>query len=645
MKKLILLLLILSLATSGMTQSVVDSPYHINGAAFKENCNCYTLTPAQNTRSGSVWNINKINLNEPFEFSFDVNLGCTDANGADGIVFVLQPISTNVGTTGEGLGFEGIRPSIGIALDTWQNTNLNDPAYDHISIQRDGDNNHLSSNNLDGPVPVSALSENIEDCKWHVLKIRWNANTKVLTTYIDEVLRVSDTIDLVRDVFNNDPMVFWGFTGATGGATNHQRFCTSLTANFSQTPTEETCFPQTIEFVDLSTSFGTIVKWHWDFGDGTTSDLRNPPPHIYAQPGNYTVSSTVLGNNGCWSDTTKKVITIGSIPVADFLVPDTICGSVNFQPLDRSSVEFGTISEWDWVINGVKHSGNIPPLQNISGQSSVDISLSVKTKEGCISEVITKTITLLPQPEIEITPLSNSCIGETLQLTASSGTPANPIQSFTWSPASTTPGDANYSFTPSLPGEYIITVTGIGANGCASEPVEHIASFFSTNAFAGNDTLVADNQPLQLNASGGVLYTWSPPTGLSDPNIPDPVATLTRETKYVLTAYTPAGCATTDTINIKVYKGPEIYVPNAFSPNGDGRNDRFRYLAVGMRKMNYFRVFNRVGQKIYDGLGFTGWDGTINGMDQPAGNYTFVVSGEDFNGKQIVKKGNFILIR
>src|SRR5687767_8157097 len=118
------------------------SQYILNGSATQDNCNCYTVTPAAFTQSGSVWNSNKINLNSAFDFNFNVYLGCLDVNGADGIVFILQPISTSLGSSGEGMGFSGISPSIGIALDTWQNFNLNDPIFDHISIQANGNVSH-----------------------------------------------------------------------------------------------------------------------------------------------------------------------------------------------------------------------------------------------------------------------------------------------------------------------------------------------------------------------------------------------------------------------------------------------------------------------------------------------------------------------
>jgi len=114
------------------------NPYHLNGSASQNSCNCYTLTPDQLQMSGSLWNKTKIDLNQPFDFKFEVYLGCQDAPGADGIAFLLQPLSTEVGTTGEGLGFQGIEPSIAVAIDTWQNPVHADPYYDNIAIHQDG---------------------------------------------------------------------------------------------------------------------------------------------------------------------------------------------------------------------------------------------------------------------------------------------------------------------------------------------------------------------------------------------------------------------------------------------------------------------------------------------------------------------------
>lgn len=629
-----------------VAQSTIDPPYHLNGSAYKENCNCYTLTTENNNQSGSVWNMNKISLASSFDFRFDVFLGCKDADGADGLVFVLQPISTNVGTLGAGIGFEGVRPSIGIALDTWQNSDLNDPVYDHISIQKNGDNNHASSNNLAGPVTALANGNNIEDCQWHTFRIIWDAASRTISAYVDNSLRVSHTIDLVSEVFNNDPQVFWGFTSATGGSNNHHRFCTSLKSDFQQLASIETCAPQEIQFVDQSSSFGTIVEWKWDFGDGTQSSEQNPPPHYYAEPGNYTVSSVVLGNNGCWSDTVKQVVTVGSIPQPDFLVPDTICGSGMLQPTDQSSVEYGTINQWNWVVNGTAYNGAAPPPLGVSGNTQIPIQLSVRTLQGCESEIVEKMVQVLEKPIAALSiPISATCVGDQQIIEVESMLASNPVQEWEWASNIGMANQQQMNLYSSAPGEFFITVRGRGENGCWSDEQQHIASFFTTNANAGRDTMVAINQPLQLNGSGGPYFSWSPASLIDAPNTANPVATLPEPTDLVLTTYTDIGCETRDTIKVRVYKGPEIYVPNAFTPNGDGKNDRLHFLAIGMRSVTYCRIFNRYGQLVYEGNIGDGWDGTINGVAQPAGSYVWMVAGIDFAGQPHQKKGHLLLIR
>ena len=161
------------------------SQYILNGNATQNSCNCYTLTQPLNNQFGSVWNANKINLNNPFDFVFNVYLGCLDANGADGIVFILQPLSTSIGTGGGGMGFMGIAPSVGIALDTWQNTEYNDPVFDHLSIQVNGNIDHLYD--IAPLVQASPTNPNIEDCQWHTFRIKWDPVTHLLQTYFDGV--------------------------------------------------------------------------------------------------------------------------------------------------------------------------------------------------------------------------------------------------------------------------------------------------------------------------------------------------------------------------------------------------------------------------------------------------------------------------
>ena len=149
----------------------IHAQYSINGNATQDNCHCYTLTQNVGTQHGSVWNNNKIDLNQSFDFTFQVFLGCADNNGADGIAFVLQPISTSVGTLGGGMGYDGVNPAVGVTLDTYQNTSPDsDPSYDHVAIQLNGDINHASANTITPATPISATNNNVEDCQNHTLE-------------------------------------------------------------------------------------------------------------------------------------------------------------------------------------------------------------------------------------------------------------------------------------------------------------------------------------------------------------------------------------------------------------------------------------------------------------------------------------------
>jgi gliding motility-associated-like protein len=133
---------------------------------------------------------------------------------------------------------------------------------------------------------------------------------------------------------------------------------------------------------------------------------------------------------------------------------------------------------------------------------------------------------------------------------------------------------------------------------------------------------------------------------LSADNIPNPVVTLEHDAQFILTATTPIGCATSDTIKFKVYKGPELYVPSAFSPNNDGFNDQFKFIAVGMRSVDLFQVYNRYGQLIYSSTdAMKGWDGRLNGVIQPGGTYVWMIKGTDLSGVIRFKKGTVTLVR
>jgi gliding motility-associated-like protein len=195
-----------------------------------------------------------------------------------------------------------------------------------------------------------------------------------------------------------------------------------------------------------------------------------------------------------------------------------------------------------------------------------------------------------------------------------------------------------------LEGNYQLVVQT--PEGCADTASVTLHIQPAVHANAGNDAFAEYNIPYALQGSGGGSYEWSPAGSLNHPFIANPMATLTHDETFVLTVKDEIGCKATDTVIIKVLNGPTFYVPTAFTPNGDGLNDIFRPTSIGIANLEYFRVFNRYGELVYEthDIG-KGWDGNYKGLKQPLGNYVWSIRGTDRTGKLKFMKGNVVLIR
>ncbi|MBC3542152.1 T9SS type A sorting domain-containing protein [Rufibacter sediminis] len=225
---------------TSLTASVVidinDDAYQINNEAFRLGDNNYRLTTAETNKRGEVWKTTPIDLSRSFEITFKANFGTLDADGADGIAFAFQRHGTNplfaYGQTGEGLGVGngaertgGISPSLVVEFDTWQNTTVSstvEPTYDHLAIFLNGEERSPVSNVVPMKGTVAAPL-NVEDGTDHLVKLIWNKTTNLLSVYFDDNLRTSYTSDLVKNVFGNDPLVYFGFSASTGNNFNQQR--------------------------------------------------------------------------------------------------------------------------------------------------------------------------------------------------------------------------------------------------------------------------------------------------------------------------------------------------------------------------------------------------------------------------------------
>ena len=219
---------------------------------------------------------------------------------------------------------------------------------------------------------------------------------------------------------------------------------------------------------------------------------------------------------------------------------------------------------------------------------------------------------------------------------------------YRWAPAGTlsSPLTAVTAANPNSTQQYFLTVTDNYA--CNFSVTDSVWVFMqdSVRAFAGKDTIAILNRPQQLFATGGASYLWSPTTPLDNPFIQNPQAVLSNNTYFTVLVTDSIGCTGTDDIFIKVYEGPTYYLPNAFTPNGDGRNDVFFPTPVGIRSTDYFRVFNRYGQLMYQTKEYMqGWNGTLKGKPAASGTYVWMIKGIDKNGTVIEMKGTVILVR
>ena len=180
---------------------------------------CFQLTYEHEWSSGSIWYKKPISLQEPFEMEMDIMLGCKDEDGADGMVFVFHPEPIANGYRGEGMGFGGLIPSLGIEIDTWENEHLGDPPQDHIALLQQGSVSHFY--NLKGPIPVP----NLETCKANRFKITWNPRKKVLSISINGKSYLTYQGDIIEEVFFGGSKVYWGVTSATGRYHNRHEIC------------------------------------------------------------------------------------------------------------------------------------------------------------------------------------------------------------------------------------------------------------------------------------------------------------------------------------------------------------------------------------------------------------------------------------
>ncbi|RYZ48193.1 MAG: gliding motility-associated C-terminal domain-containing protein, partial [Sphingobacteriales bacterium] len=259
------------------------------------------------------------------------------------------------------------------------------------------------------------------------------------------------------------------------------------------------------------------------------------------------------------------------------------------------------------------------------------------TNQNCEGPRATITVTVNRKPDLGDDRSLAVCYGETGSLTGLFNTDGlNPVWTVAGAPISPA--------VVSIPGAYNLVVEN--SFGCTDSA--NVA--FSINpqvvADAGPDADVETNIPYRLQGSGNGSFSWYPPNIINNPNIASPLVTVQSDATLILTVTDNLGCLDTDTVRLRVLNGPTFYVPSAFTPDGDGLNDVFRPTPVGIQKLDYFRVYNRYGELVFETSEIgKGWNGIYKGIRQNGGNYVWALKGVDRTGRERMMKGNVVLIR
>ena len=394
----------------------------------------------------------------------------------------------------------------------------------------------------------------------------------------------------------------------------------------------QVCLGSSSSFTDQSTiAQGNITAWSWNFGDPSTladtSSTQNPN-YTYNTAGTYTVTLTCTSNNGCTSTNTLTV-TVNPLPIANFN-STVVCAGTPTNLQDLSVASTGTITSWNWNFGDNTPNSNVQnPVHTYANDTTYNVTLIVTNSAGCIDTVVLPVVTA-SIPNVVFTAdtfagCPQLCVNFMDQTTISSGS----ITGWTWNFGDNSPNSfaQNPSHCYSQTGTYTVTMTATSNGGCASTltipnmitvyPVPH-ASFTATPQ---TTTILNTNISFtDLSTGNPVMWQWNfgDPNTLADTsNIQNPTyqySTDNGDTYPVnLIVTNQFGCVDDTSIDVIVEPEFTFFIPNAFTPNGDGINDFFFGTGIGITTYNIW-IFDRWGNLIFTTNDINkGWDGTVQG--------------------------------
>lgn len=318
-----------------------------------------------------------------------------------------------------------------------------------------------------------------------------------------------------------------------------------LEADFSFSP-EDLCSSGTVQFKDtVLQALNPIASISWDFGDGTSSNLHNPS-HFYQTPGTYQVQMIMTTSEGC-TDTVVKTVQILLSPVVHAGNNVSVCAG-DLTPVSLQAT--GAVS-YAWTPVTSLSCTNCPDPQAIPSTTTVYTVVGTAAN-GC-TDTAQVTVTVNPLPVLQTIPDPDICEGASAQLVTSGAS------TYSWTPAAglSCTSCASPTASPASTATYI--VTGTSAAGCSdtAQITVHVNSAPVVSA-TSDKALICAGETVQMQATGAQSYIWTPATGLSCSNCPNPTVAPSATTTYIVTGFNSGGCTDTAMVAVTVEQLPQV---------------------------------------------------------------------------------------
>jgi gliding motility-associated-like protein len=388
------------------------------------------------------------------------------------------------------------------------------------------------------------------------------------------------------------------------------------------------------------------IQWYRD-------DMRIPgatgPRYNAMQTGKY--YARLANRSGCVVFTDYRRILIATIPVSIFTVSKAEqCLIGNIFTFSNFSTNLIGDMQYRWSFGDSTEANTREVTHTYRKAGVYTVKLIVSSNSICAdSSMFTVRVFQNPVPEFTADPV---CVNLPMQVISQTADTLNSPIHYNWNMGN----GAVYS--QAVPPPQVYSAAGVYtiqldvfSEQCPSPVMTLTRTFSVENPRKGiryPDQVAVENLPLDLSArlfvNAAVL--WQPATNLNSPTSVTPVFTGIDPIEYTITIKTASGCITTDTQAIKIVKDIAVYVPSAFTPGNDGVNDQLRPYIIGIRKLNWFRVYNRWGQMMFQTSdAIKGWNGHFKGRMQESQTYVWILEGIGADGKTYSKKGTTILMQ